>query len=108
IKLPIGHLQKTKNKKQKPTKILTTQNTQTIKTQLDLTRYPYQQPLNQLHQYLHHPLLTNYQQLYIIHRKPTPALQKPLQQHFKKHKTVRQCTRGMPSERRFALTVAEL
>ncbi|WP_222120367.1 hypothetical protein, partial [Staphylococcus epidermidis] len=48
IKLPIQHLQKTKNKKQKPTKILTTQNTQTIKTQLHLTPYPYQQPLNQL------------------------------------------------------------
>ncbi|WP_222116679.1 hypothetical protein, partial [Staphylococcus hominis] len=65
IKLPIQHLQKTKNEKQKPTKILTPQNPQTIKTQLHLTPYPYQQPLPPLHQYIHQPLLTNYQHLYI-------------------------------------------
>lgn len=36
------------------------------------------------------------------------ALQKGVQQHLKKHKSVRQFRGGMPSEGGFGVTVAEL
>ncbi|MUX45350.1 hypothetical protein GLN78_26245, partial [Shigella flexneri] len=38
----------------------------------------------------------------------TGALQKGVQQHLKKHKSVRQFRGGMPSEGGFGVTVAEL
>ena len=108
MKLPIEDLEKTKKKKEKPTKMVTRQNRQTIKTELDLRGYRYEEALNELDQYLDQAVLSNYEQVYIIHGKGTGALQKGVQQHLKKHKSVRQFRGGMPSEGGFGVTVAEL
>ncbi|MDH9138006.1 endonuclease MutS2 [Staphylococcus epidermidis] len=105
MKLPIEDLEKTKKKKEKPTKMVTRQ---TIKTELDLRGYRYEEALNELDQYLDQAVLSNYEQVYIIHGKGTGALQKGVQQHLKKHKSVRQFRGGMPSEGGFGVTVAEL
>ena len=101
MKLPIEDLEKTK-------KMVTRQNRQTIKTELDLRGYRYEEALNELDQYLDQAVLSNYEQVYIIHGKGTGALQKGVQQHLKKHKSVRQFRGGMPSEGGFGVTVAEL
>lgn len=108
MKLPIEDLEKTKKKKEKPTKMVTRQNIQTIKTELDLRGYRYEEALNELDQYLDQAVLSNYEQVYIIHGKGTGALQKGVQQHLKKHKSVRQFRGGMPNEGGFGVTVAEL
>ena len=108
MKLPIEDFEKTKKKKEKPTKMVTRQNRQTIKTELDLRGYRYEEALNELDQYLDQAVLSNYEQVYIIHGKGTGALQKGVQQHLKKHKSVRQFRGGMPSEGGFGVTVAEL
>ena len=107
MKLPIEDLEKRKEK-EKPTKMVTRQNRQTIKTELDLRGYRYEEALNELDQYLDQAVLSNYEQVYIIHGKGTGALQKGVQQHLKKHKSVRQFRGGMPSEGGFGVTVAEL
>lgn len=108
MKLPIEDLEKTKKKKEKTTKMVTRQNRQTIKTELDLRGYRYEEALNELDQYLDQAVLSNYEQVYIIHGKGTGALQKGVQQHLKKHKSVRQFRGGMPNEGGFGVTVAEL
>ncbi|MDQ6103904.1 endonuclease MutS2 [Staphylococcus epidermidis] len=108
MKLPIEDLEKTKKKKENPTKMVTRQNRQTIKTELDLRGYRYEEALNELDQYLDQAVLSNYEQVYIIHGKGTGALQKGVQQHLKKHKSVRQFRGGMPNEGGFGVTVAEL
>lgn len=108
MKLPIEDLEKTKKKKEKPAKMVTRQNRQTIKTELDLRGYRYEEALLELDQYLDQAVLSNYEQVYIIHGKGTGALQKGVQQHLKKHKSVSNFRGGMPSEGGFGVTVAEL
>lgn len=108
MKLHIEDLEKTKKKKEKPVKMVTRQNRQTIKTELDLRGYRYEEALLELDQYLDQAVLSNYEQVYIIHGKGTGALQKGVQQHLKKHKSVSNFRGGMPSEGGFGVTVAEL
>ena len=108
MKLPIEDLQKTHKRQKKPAKMVTRQNRQTIKTELDLRGYRYEEALLELDQYLDQAVLSNYEQVYIIHGKGTGALQKGVQQHLKKHKSVSNFRGGMPSEGGFGVTVAEL
>lgn len=108
MKLPIEDLEKTKKKKEKPTKMVTRQNRQTIKTELDLRGYRYEEAVGELDQYIDQAVLSNYEQVYIIHGKGTGALQKAVQNHLKKHKSVKSYRGGMPSEGGFGVTVAEL
>ena len=56
--------------------MVTRQNRQTIKTELDLRGYRYEDALIELDQYLDQAVLSNYEQVYIIHGKGTGALQK--------------------------------
>ncbi|PTK30267.1 endonuclease MutS2 [Staphylococcus hominis] len=108
MKLPIEDLEKTKKKKEKPTKMVTRQNRQTIKTELDLRGYRYEEAVGALDQYIDQAVLSNYEQVYIIHGKGTGALQKAVQNHLKKHKSVQSFRGGMPSGGGFGVTVAEL
>ena len=108
MKLPIEDLEKTKKQKEKPAKMVTRQNRQTIKTELDLRGYRYDEAISELDQYIDQAVLSNYEQVYIIHGKGTGALQKAVQNHLKKHKSVNSFRGGMPSEGGFGVTVAEL
>ncbi|MFG6182483.1 endonuclease MutS2 [Staphylococcus aureus] len=108
MKLPIEDLEKKQKEKVKPTKMVTRQNRQTIKTELDLRGYRYEDALIELDQYLDQAVLSNYEQVYIIHGKGTGALQKGVQKHLKKHKSVSDFRGGMPSEGGFGVTVATL
>ena len=108
MKLPIEDLEKTKKKKEKPTKMVTRQNRQTIKTELDLRGYRYEEAVGALDQYIDQAVLSNYEQVYIIHGKGTGALQKAVQNHLKKNKSVQSFRGGLPSEGGFGVTVAEL
>ena len=75
MKLPIEDLENEKEKR-KPTKMVTRQNRQTIKTELDLRGYRYEEAVGALDQYIDQAVLSNYEQVYIIHGKGTGALQK--------------------------------
>lgn len=108
MKLPIEDLEKMKKKKETPTKIVTRANRQTVKTELDLRGYRYEDALIELDQYLDQAVLSNFEQVYIIHGKGTGALQKGVQQHLKRHKSVKTFRGGMPSEGGFGVTVASL
>ena len=55
--------------------MVTRQNRQTIKTELDLRGY--EEAVGELDQYIDQAVLSNYEQVYIIHGKGTGALQKP-------------------------------
>ena len=80
MKLPIE--ERKRRRKRKPAKMVTRQNRQTIKTELDLRGYRYEEALIELDQYLDQAVLSNYEQVYIIHGKGTGALQKGVQ-HLK-------------------------
>ena len=108
MKLPIEDLEKMKKKKETSTKMFTRANRQTVKTELDLRGYRYEDALIELDQYLDQAVLSNFEQVYIIHGKGTGALQKGVQQHLKRHKSVKTFRGGMPSEGGFGVTVASL
>ncbi|RIO56991.1 DNA mismatch repair protein MutS, partial [Mammaliicoccus sciuri] len=59
-------------------------------------------------EYLELAVVSNYEQVYIIHVKGTSALQKGVQNHLKRHKSVSSYRNGMPSEGGFGVTVVEL
>lgn len=84
------------------------ENRQSIKMELDLRGYRYDEAMVAVDQYLDQAVLSNYEQVYIIHGKGTGALQKGVQNHLKRHKSVASYRNGMPSEGGFGVTVVEL
>ena len=108
MKLPLKDLEKKKKEKQQPTKMVKRHNRQNVKMELDLRGYRYEEALVELDQYLDQAVLSNYEQVYIIHGKGTGALQKGVQEHLKRHKSVASYRNGMPSEGGFGVTVAQL
>lgn len=108
MKLPLEDLEKTKKTKEEPTKMIKRENRQSIKMELDLRGYRYDEAMVAVDQYLDQAVLNNYEQVYIIHGKGTGALQKGVQNHLKRHKSVSSYRNGMPSEGGFGVTVVEL
>lgn len=108
MKLPLEDLEKTKKTKEEPTKMIKRENRQSIKMELDLRGYRYDEAMVAVDQYLDQAVLSNYEQVYIIHGKGTGALQKGVQNHLKRHKSVSLYRNGMPSEGGFGVTVVEL
>ncbi|PHK50623.1 endonuclease MutS2 [Staphylococcus edaphicus] len=108
MKLPLEDLEKTKKTKTEPTKMIKRENRQSIKMELDLRGYRYDEAMVAVDQYLDQAVLSNYEQVYIIHGKGTGALQKGVQNHLKRHKSVASYRNGMPSEGGFGVTVVEL
>lgn len=108
MKLPLEDLEKTKKTKEEPTKMIKRENRQSIKMELDLRGYRYDEAMTAVDQYLDQAVLSNYEQVYIIHGKGTGALQKGVQNHLKRHKSVSSYRNGMPSEGGFGVTVVEL
>ena len=108
MKLPLEDLEKTKKMKSEPTKMIKRENRQSIKMELDLRGYRYDEAMVAVDQYLDQAVLSNYEQVYIIHGKGTGALQKGVQNHLKRHKNVASYRNGMPSEGGFGVTVVEI
>ncbi|MDN5696302.1 MAG: Smr/MutS family protein, partial [Staphylococcus equorum] len=108
MKLPLEDLEKTKKTKETPAKMIKRENRQSIKMELDLRGYRYDEAMVAVDQYLDQAVLINYEQVYIIHGKGPGALQKGVQKHLKRHKSVSSYRNGMPSEGGFGVTVAEL
>ncbi|RZI03931.1 endonuclease MutS2 [Staphylococcus condimenti] len=108
MKLPIADLEKKKKTQEKPSKTISRTNRSAVKMELDLRGYRYEEAISALDQYLDQAMLSNYENVYIIHGKGTGALQKAVQQHLKKHKNVASFRTGTPSEGGFGVTVAEL
>ncbi|WP_436866495.1 endonuclease MutS2 [Staphylococcus pseudoxylosus] len=108
MKLPLEDLEKIKKTKEEPTKMIKRENRQSIKMELDLRGYRYDEAMVAVDQYLDQAVLSNYEQVYIIHGKGTGALQKGVQNHLKRHKSVSSYRNGMPSEGGFGVTVVEL
>ncbi|HEC2157792.1 endonuclease MutS2 [Staphylococcus delphini] len=108
MKLPLSDLEKKEKAKAQPKKVVTRTNRSTVKMELDLRGYRYDEAMVALDQYLDQAVLSNYEDVYIIHGKGTGALQKGVQQHLKRHKSVVTFRGGMPSEGGFGVTVATL
>ncbi|MCD9063634.1 endonuclease MutS2 [Staphylococcus saprophyticus] len=108
MKLPLEDLEKTKKTKSEPTKMIKRENRQSIKMELDLRGYRYDEAMVAVDQYLDQAVLSNYEQVYIIHGKGTGTLQKGVQNHLKRHKSVASYRNGMPSEGGFGVTVVEI
>ncbi|RYR81317.1 endonuclease MutS2 [Staphylococcus pseudintermedius] len=108
MKLPLSDLEKKEKGKEQPKKVVTRTNRSTVKMELDLRGYRYDEAMVALDQYLDQAVLSNYEDVYIIHGKGTGALQKGVQQHLKRHKSVATYRGGMPSEGGFGVTVATL
>ncbi|EGQ3423577.1 endonuclease MutS2 [Staphylococcus pseudintermedius] len=108
MKLPLSDLEKKEKAKEQPKKVVTRTNRSTVKMELDLRGYRYDEAMVALDQYLDQAVLSNYEDVYIIHGKGTGALQKGVQQHLKRHKSVATYRGGMPSEGGFGVTVATL
>ncbi|PCF65182.1 endonuclease MutS2 [Staphylococcus intermedius] len=108
MKLPLSDLEKKEKAKTQPKKVVTRTNRSTVKMELDLRGYRYDEAMIALDQYLDQAVLSNYEDVYIIHGKGTGALQKGVQQHLKRHKSVATFRGGMPSEGGFGVTVATL
>ncbi|NBK47803.1 endonuclease MutS2 [Staphylococcus delphini] len=108
MKLPLSDLEKKEKAKEQPKKVVTRTNRSTVKMELDLRGYRYDEAMVALDQYLDQAVLSNYEDVYIIHGKGTGALQKGVQQHLKRHKSVAAFRGGMPSEGGFGVTVATL
>ncbi|MDE9753105.1 endonuclease MutS2 [Staphylococcus delphini] len=108
MKLPLSDLEKKEKAKEQPKKVVTRTNRSTVKMELDLRGYRYDEAMVALDQYLDQAVLSNYEDVYIIHGKGTGALQKGVQQHLKRHKSVATFRGGMPIEGGFGVTVATL
>ncbi|MFO3702217.1 endonuclease MutS2 [Staphylococcus felis] len=108
MKLPIEDLEKKEKHKTVPSKVITRTNRTAIKMELDLRGYRYDEAMVELDQYLDQAVLSNYEEVYIIHGKGTGALQKGVQQHLKRHKNIAEFRMGTPGEGGFGVTVAKI
>lgn len=108
MKLPLKDLEKKEKTKTKPSKMVTRSNRSPIKMELDLRGYRYDEAMVELDQYLDQAVLSNYEEVYIIHGKGTGALQKGVQQHLKRHKNIAEFRMGTPGEGGFGVTVAKI
>lgn len=108
MKLPLNELEKEAPPKQEKQRVVPRANRQTIKMELDLRGERYEDAIYKVEQYLDQAILSNYEQVTIIHGKGTGALQKGVQQYLKKSKAVKSFRGGMPSEGGFGVTVVEL
>jgi len=108
MKIEIKDLEKLDKKKQQPQKVVPRTNRSTIKMDLDLRGYRYEEAMIELDQYLDQAVLSNYGTVNIIHGKGTGALQKGVTEHLKRHRSVDSFRTGMPSEGGFGVTVVTL
>ncbi|MDT0707301.1 endonuclease MutS2 [Mammaliicoccus sciuri] len=108
MKIEVKDLEKLDKKKQQPSKVVPRTNRSTIKMDLDLRGYRYEDAMLELDQYIDQAVLSNYGTVNIIHGKGTGALQKGVADHLKKHRSVDSYRTGMPSEGGFGVTVVTL
>ncbi|WP_281512679.1 endonuclease MutS2, partial [Mammaliicoccus vitulinus] len=108
MKIEVKDLEKLDKKKQQPSKVVPRTNRSTIKMDLDLRGYRYDEAMVELDQYIDQAVLSNYSTVNIIHGKGTGALQKGVTDHLKRHRSVDSYRTGMPSEGGFGVTVVTL
>ncbi|MBI5974508.1 endonuclease MutS2 [Staphylococcus canis] len=108
MKLPIEDLEKKEKAKTVQSKVVTRTNRSSVKMELDLRGYRYDEAMVELDQYLDQAVLSNYEEVYIIHGKGTGALQKGVQKHLKQHKNIADFRMGLPGEGGFGVTVAKI
>ncbi|HIW12915.1 MAG TPA: endonuclease MutS2 [Candidatus Salinicoccus stercoripullorum] len=109
IKMRVGLDELKKRKKQKQERPVARRvGKSPVKRELDLRGERYEEALNKLDRYLDQVLLSNYNEVEIIHGKGTGALQKGVQQFLRTHPKVKSFRGGMPNEGGFGVTVVEM
>ena len=109
IKMKVGLDELKKRKKQKQERPVARRvGKSPVKRELDLRGERYEEALNRLDRYLDQVLLSNYNEVEIIHGKGTGALQKGVQQFLRTHPKVKSFRGGMPNEGGFGVTVVEI
>ncbi|WP_342387144.1 endonuclease MutS2 [Salinicoccus bachuensis] len=109
IKMKVGKDEVKRRKKEKPKRTVSRRIGQSpVKRELDLRGERYEEALQKLDRYLDQVILSNYNEVEIIHGKGTGALQKGVQQFLKSHSKVKSFRGGMPSEGGFGVTIVEM
>lgn len=109
IKMKVGLDELKKRKKQKQERTVARRiGKSPVKRELDLRGERFEEALQKLDRYLDQVLLSNYNEVEIIHGKGTGALQKGVQQFLRTHPKVKSFRGGMPSEGGFGVTVVEM
>ncbi|GAA3724580.1 endonuclease MutS2 [Salinicoccus jeotgali] len=110
IKMKVGldEVKKRKKEKQQQRTVSRRVGKTPVKRELDLRGERYEEALQKLDRYLDQVLLSNYNEVEIIHGKGTGALQKGVQQFLKSHSKVKSFRGGMPGEGGFGVTIVEM
>lgn len=107
MKVPTGELKKRK-KETVSRPVSRRVGKESVSRSLDLRGERYEEALTKLERYLDQVILSNYNEVEIIHGKGTGALQKGVQQFLKKHSKVGSFRGGLPNEGGFGVTIVEM
>ncbi|MBY8908534.1 endonuclease MutS2 [Salinicoccus roseus] len=109
IKMKVGKDEVKRRKKEKQQRTVSRRiGKSPVKRELDLRGERYEEAIQKLDRYLDQVILSNYNEVEIIHGKGTGALQKGVQQFLKSHSKVKSFRGGMPSEGGFGVTIVEM
>ena len=109
IKMKVGKDEVKRRKKEKQKRTVSRRiGKSPVKRELDLRGERYEEAIQKLDRYLDQVILSNYNEVEIIHGKGTGALQKGVQQFLKSHSKVKSFRGGMPSEGGFGVTIVEM
>lgn len=111
MKLPFDDLQRIQTTQRKNTKAGTAvkrQKSEEVKLELDLRGSNLEEALIEVDRFLDDALMSNLNQVYIIHGKGTGVLRNGIQEYLRRHKRIKQYRLGNYGEGGAGVTVAEL
>lgn len=107
MKVPRNELKKRKEKKQKPV-VSRRVRSQSISSSLDLRGERYEDAVIRLDRYLDQVVLSNLNEVEIIHGKGTGALKEAVEKTLRRHSKVKSFRQGMPNEGGFGVTIVTM
>ena len=107
MKVPRNELKKRKEKKQKPV-VSRRVRSQSVSSSLDLRGERYEDAVIRLDRYLDQVVLSNLNEVEIIHGKGTGALKEAVEKTLRRHSKVKSFRQGMPNEGGFGVTIVTM
>ncbi|WP_040928692.1 endonuclease MutS2 [Nosocomiicoccus massiliensis] len=107
MKIPRNELKKRKEKKVKPV-ISRKVRRQSVSNKLDLRGERYEDAVIRLDRYLDQVVLSNLNEVEIIHGKGTGALKEAVEKTLRRHSKVKSFRQGLPSEGGFGVTIVTM
>ncbi|WOS96634.1 endonuclease MutS2 [Nosocomiicoccus massiliensis] len=107
MKIPRNELKKRKEKKVKPV-ISRKVSRQSVPNKLDLRGERYEDAVIRLDRYIDQVVLSNLNEVEIIHGKGTGALKEAVEKTLRRHSKVKSFRQGLPSEGGFGVTIVTM